>query len=321
MVGEDGAGDRVGEVVLGQLVPLVGQQLGAPGARRGARRVRAGPARGRASRPPCWPPLAAGAPARQPVATPSWRSRSIALPGGGAGDEVVGDADAGGDLGAGPLAAQVRVGFAAEDLERLAQRRGAAAPRWSGRRRRGGGAARTARPATRRRPARASRRRRCSRGVGRVHARRAARAPAARAPSPAPPTPASCDGRLPRPLGGLHAGRVTVEGEHDPLGVARRRLRRCSTPTAVPQVATALPNPAWCRRHHVGVALADQHRLGADDVGAGLRDPVEHPGLLVERRLGRVEVLRRVEVAVVEARQDPPAEPDHVTARVVDRGR
>ena len=64
-------------------------------------------------------------------------------------------------------------------------------------------------------------------------------------------------------------------------------------------------------RHHVGVAL-DHHGLrGARDVAAGEVDAVEHLALLVDRRLGSVEVLRLDPVVV----EDPSgAEADGVAA-------
>ena len=68
----------------------------------------------------------------------------------------------------------------------------------------------------------------------------------------------------------------------------------------------------------VGVALADDGRAGRDDRGLGPVEPVQHLGLVVERRLGRVLVLALVARALA-AGQDAAAEADGVAPVVVDR--
>ena len=89
-----------------------------------------------------------------------------------------------------------------------------------------------------------------------------------------------------------------------------------STPNAVPHVATAPSHAGEVGRHDVGVPL-DDHRpaLGRDGLLRGV-EPVEHLGLLVDRRLGGVEVLGRDAVVVEQA---PGAEADRVAGRVADR--
>ncbi len=67
--------------------------------------------------------------------------------------------------------------------------------------------------------------------------------------------------------------------------------------------------------HHVGVPLDDHRPAALGDLPLGEVEPVEHVRLLVERRLGRVQVLRTV--VVVE--QLPRAEPDHVAGHFLDR--
>ena len=96
----------------------------------------------------------------------------------------------------------------------------------------------------------------------------------------------------------------------------RRSTRACSSPNAVPQVATAVPHAGQVAGHHVGVALDDHGLRGAGDLAPGQVDAVEHLALLVDRRLGGVEVLRLDPVVV----EDPArAEADGVAARVADR--
>ena len=67
--------------------------------------------------------------------------------------------------------------------------------------------------------------------------------------------------------------------------------------------------------HHVGVALDDHRPALLGDLPLGLVDAVEHVRLLVERRLGGVQVLRAVVVVEELAR----AEADHVAGDVPDR--
>ena len=67
--------------------------------------------------------------------------------------------------------------------------------------------------------------------------------------------------------------------------------------------------------HDVGVALDDDGLLVLGDVATGQVDAVEHLALLVDRRLGGVEVLR----AVVVVEQLAGAEADDLAAEVADR--
>ena len=67
--------------------------------------------------------------------------------------------------------------------------------------------------------------------------------------------------------------------------------------------------------HDVGVPLDDDDPMAAGDLALGEVEPVEHPGLLVERRLGGVEVLRPV--VVVE--QPAGAEADDLAGHIADR--
>ena len=125
-----------------------------------------------------------------------------------------------------------------------------------------------------------------------------------------------------RPQRGLLARGVAVEGEdhlaaellvvvqeaaQDPgMVVAERRTAGGDRRGHSRQVAG----------HHVGVAL-HHHRLGgAGHVAPRQVDAVEHLALLVDRRLGGVEVLRLDPVVV----EDPARpEPDRVAAGVADR--
>ena len=69
--------------------------------------------------------------------------------------------------------------------------------------------------------------------------------------------------------------------------------------------------------HHIRVALDDHDLLVLGDVAAGEVEPVEHLALVVDRRLGGVEVLRPLVLLVVE--QLAGAEPDGLAGDVADR--
>ena len=71
---------------------------------------------------------------------------------------------------------------------------------------------------------------------------------------------------------------------------------------------------------HVGVSLDDERLAAPRDGGPSAVQVVEHLVLLVDRRLGGVEVLRLLAGPGV-ARQDARAEPDAVPLQVVDRER
>ncbi|MEZ5237481.1 MAG: hypothetical protein R2716_00440 [Microthrixaceae bacterium] len=67
-------------------------------------------------------------------------------------------------------------------------------------------------------------------------------------------------------------------------------------------------DPGPVEAHHVGVALADDHLVGADDLGLGPVQPVEGLGLVVERVVPRVLVLRTLGVGqLATAEADWPA--------------
>ena len=68
--------------------------------------------------------------------------------------------------------------------------------------------------------------------------------------------------------------------------------------------------------HDVGVALDDDRLAGLGDLPLGLVEPEQHLRLVVDGRLGGVEVLG-LDAVVVE--EPPGAEPDDVAAEVADR--
>ena len=112
-------------------------------------------------------------------------------------------------------------------------------------------------------------------------------------------------------LGRLHPGRVAVEGEDDLAGervgvheqpAQYRRCARRRTP------CRRWPPPSARRPgggHDVGVALDDHRAVLPGDLALGQVDAVEQLALLVDRRLGRVEVLGLDRVVV---EQPPSAE-------------
>ena len=89
-----------------------------------------------------------------------------------------------------------------------------------------------------------------------------------------------------------------------------------STPKAVPQVATARLDAGEVAGHDVGVALDDDGLAARRDRLLGEVEAVEHGRLLVDRRLGGVEVLR-LDAVVVE--EPAGAEADGVAGDVADR--
>ncbi len=90
----------------------------------------------------------------------------------------------------------------------------------------------------------------------------------------------------------------------------------CSPPNAVPQVATAVVTPGEVAGHDVGVALDDDGSMLAGDLALGEVGAVEQLALLVDRRLGRVEVLGLDGVVVEQA---AGAESDDLAADVAQR--
>ena len=124
------------------------------------------------------------------------------------------------------------------------------------------------------------------------------------------------------PLGRLHAGGVAVEGEDD---LAGERVGIHQQPADHRDVLGAERGAAGRDRgrhagqvagHHVGVALDDHGAVLAGDLLLGQVDAVEQLALLVDRRLGGVEVLR-LDLVVVE--EPPGPEADDVAAGVADR--
>ena len=93
----------------------------------------------------------------------------------------------------------------------------------------------------------------------------------------------------------------------------------------MPEVQPERPAPGPTTAAILERAAAHGPGLWSPDVvfvrgeGARLWDAVEHPRLLVQRGLRRVEVLRWVEVAVVERVEHPSSEAHDVPAGIVDR--
>ena len=121
---------------------------------------------------------------------------------------------------------------------------------------------------------------------------------------------------------GLLAGGVAVEGEDH---LAAELLVVVEEAAQHPGVLVAEggaagghggADPGQVAGHHVGVALDDHGLRGAGDLAPGQVDAVEHLALLVDRRLGGVEVLR-LDPVVVEDPARPEA--DGVAAGVADR--
>ncbi len=126
---------------------------------------------------------------------------------------------------------------------------------------------------------------------------------------------------LERPQRGLLPGRVPVEGVDDLAGEA---VAVHQQPAQHADVVDAECRPARRHRgrlaglvtgHHVGVALDDDRAAALGDLPLGVVDAVEDVRLLVDRRLGRVQVFRAVVVVEELAR----AEADHVAAQIPDR--
>ena len=124
-----------------------------------------------------------------------------------------------------------------------------------------------------------------------------------------------------RPLSRLLARGVAVEGEDDLAGedavVHEQTAQDADVVRAERRAARGdrRLDAGQVRRHDVGVALDDHSLLAPGDLLAREIDAVEHLALLVERGLGRVEVLRALVVVVELARP----EADDVAARVADR--
>ena len=113
-------------------------------------------------------------------------------------------------------------------------------------------------------------------------------------------------------FGGRLAGAVGVVCEHDLAGEILEDLE-----VLVGQRGPARGDGVGCagerERHHVGVALADHDIAARHDLALGPVEPVEQATLLVDRRLGRVLVLRHL----VAERATPEA--GRLAPRVVDR--
>ena len=109
------------------------------------------------------------------------------------------------------------------------------------------------------------------------------------------------------------AGLVRVEGQND---VLREALERAQVLEAEGRPARrhGRLDPGLVQRDHVGVALDDQAATRLHDLALRAVQRVEHLGLLVDRALGRVQVLRPVLVAHL-AR----AERDRAAGQVLDR--
>src|SRR6266540_3963989 len=124
-----------------------------------------------------------------------------------------------------------------------------------------------------------------------------------------------------RPQRGLLTGGVPVEGEDDLAGelVGVHQQPPQYADVLGPERRTAARHGGRHVRqvagHHVGVALHHHGPALLGDLPLGALDAVQHGGLLVDRALGGVEVLRTV--VVVE--ESPRAEADHLAAQLPDR--
>ena len=117
-------------------------------------------------------------------------------------------------------------------------------------------------------------------------------------------------------------GRIAVKGEdhltvegtaiaHEPLHQVRMLRTKCRTTRRHGGV-----DPGDVHGHDVGVALHDDNLVLLADVGAGQVKPVENMGLLVDRGLRGVDVLRRHAVVVP---HPPGTESQHRRRGVLDR--
>ncbi len=111
---------------------------------------------------------------------------------------------------------------------------------------------------------------------------------------------------------GAGPGLVGVEGQHHPLGEPAKQIevllaeRRSACGHGHRQSRPV-------QRDHVGVAL-DHHGFSpGDDAALGPVEAVEEAGLVIDRRLRRVQVLGPI------ALEKPRAEPDGISAQIADR--
>jgi len=118
--------------------------------------------------------------------------------------------------------------------------------------------------------------------------------------------------RLHRPHGRAPAGVVAVEAEDDLVGVAHQLLHVVGGAGGAER-GHRLVEAELRQRHHVHVALGDQHVAALADRLARLVQAVQLVALDEHWRLGRVQILR---LAVVE---HPPAEADDLALDVADR--
>ena len=114
------------------------------------------------------------------------------------------------------------------------------------------------------------------------------------------------------PQRGLDAGRVRVERQHQPVGVALELpqlwLGECS-----PHLCHHVRKPGLLCLHHIHVSLDDDGPVLATYGLSCLVQPVQRPALVEERRLGRVNVLGH-SVWI----KCPCAKADHASVRITN---
>ena len=122
-----------------------------------------------------------------------------------------------------------------------------------------------------------------------------------------------------RALGRSRAGLIRVEREDRAL---REPAEQAEVPLPQRRAACGhrVLDAGLHQPDHVGVALDHEDLAAARDRGARAGQVEQHLVLLVDRRLGGVQVLRLLARARV-GRQDPGAEPDAAALQIVDRER
>ena len=99
------------------------------------------------------------------------------------------------------------------------------------------------------------------------------------------------EGLLEAAHGGGRAGGIAVEEQHDLVGVALEHVAVVFGQGGARGGGHVL-DAGLRQANQVHIALNHQHAVLAAHGVAGVGQPVEHPALVVARRLGRVEILR-----------------------------